>query len=132
MTDYCYPKSKRLLKPAEFKPVFNQPLFKIHQPHFMAFAYDSESEQARLGMAITKKRIPTAVARNTIKRIIREQFRHKHPELPALDLVFILKQSTKDLSNDQMRHQVNEILAKVIAKQRRNLAAKAKTEQKPV
>jgi len=52
--------------------------------------------------------------------------------LPALDLVFILKQSTKDLSNDQMRQQVNEILAKVIAKQRRNLAAKAKTEQKPV
>lgn len=126
MTDYCYPKAKRLLKPAEFKPVFNQPLFKVHQPHFMAFAYNAEKDQARLGMAITKKRIPTAVARNTIKRVIREQFRHKHSELPALDLVFILKKSTKDLSNDQMRQQIDDILVKVISKQRRNLATKSK------
>ena len=75
-------------------------------------------------MAITKKRIPRAVARNTIKRIIREQFRHKHPKLPALDLVFILKKPTKDLSNDQMRQEIDEILAKVITKQRRILATK--------
>ena len=124
MTDYCYPKAKRLLKPDEFKSVFNQPLFKIHNSHFMAFAYDSKNEQARLGMAITKKRIPRAVARNTIKRIIREQFRHRHPQLPALDLVFILKKSNKALSNDKMRQEIDEILAKVISKQRRNLATK--------
>ncbi len=126
MTDYCYPKTKRLLKPDEFKSVFNQPLFKIHNSHFMAFAYDSKSEHARLGMAITKKRIPRAVARNTIKRIIREQFRHKHSQLPALDLVFILKKSTKALSNDQMRQEIDDILAKVITKQRRNLATNSK------
>lgn len=124
MTEYSYPKAKRILKPAEFKPVFNQPLFKIHQPHFMAFAYEAEKDQARLGMAITKKRIPRAVARNTIKRIIREQFRHKHPELPALDIVFILKQSTKDLSNEQMRQQIDEILAKVISKHQRMMISK--------
>lgn len=126
MTDFCYPKSKRILKPAEFKPVFNQPLFKVHQSHFMAFVYDSNQPQARLGMAITKKRIPTAVARNTIKRIIREEFRHKHSKLPALDMVFILKKSTKDLTKAQMRQQINEILAKTISKQRRNLAANYK------
>lgn len=127
MTDYCYPKAKRILKPDEFKSAFNKPLFKVHQTHFMAFAYDSEHEQARLGMAITKKRIPTAVARNTIKRIVREQFRHKHAELPALDLVFILKKSTKDLSNEQMRQQINDILAKVITKHRKITATKPKT-----
>lgn len=124
MTEYSYPKAKRILKPAEFKPVFNQPLFKIHQPHFMAFAYEAEKDQARLGMAITKKRIPRAVARNTIKRIIREQFRHKHPELPALDIVFILKQSTKGLTNEQMRQQIDEILAKVISKHQRMMISK--------
>lgn len=124
MTEYSYPKAKRILKPAEFKPVFNQPLFKIHQPHFMAFAYEAEKGQARLGMAITKKRIPRAVARNTIKRIIREQFRHKHPELPALDIVFILKQSTKGLTNEQMRQQIDEILAKVISKHQRMMISK--------
>ncbi|WP_438012108.1 ribonuclease P protein component [Psychrobacter raelei] len=130
MTDYCYPKEKRLLKPAEFKPVFNQPLFKVHQTHFMAFAYDSDHLQARLGMAITKKKIPTAVARNTIKRIIREQFRHTHAQLPALDVVFILKRSTKALSNEQMRQEISDILSKVISKQRRATAADVKHKDK--
>ncbi|WP_296405151.1 ribonuclease P protein component [Psychrobacter sp.] len=122
MTKYCYPKAKRLLKPAEFKSVFNQPLFKVHQTHFMAFAYDADQDQARLGMAITKKRIPTAVARNTIKRILREQFRHKHSGLPALDIVFILKKTTKELSNDQMREEIDDLLVKITAKRRRILA----------
>lgn len=119
MTDYCYPKSKRLLKPDQFKAVFNKPLFKIHQTHFMAFAYDSEQQQARLGMAITKKKIPTAVARNKIKRIIREQFRHQHSALPAVDIVFILKKSSKALSNDELRTEIDAILTKVIKKSQR-------------
>lgn len=112
MTDYCYPKTKRLLKPDQFKAVFNKPLFKVHQTHLMAFVCDTHHEQARLGMAITKKKIPTAVARNKIKRTIREEFRHQHSELPALDIVFIVKQSTKALSNAELRLEVAEILSK--------------------
>lgn len=122
MTDYCYPKSKRLLKPAQFTAVFNKPLFKIHQTHFMAFVYDSEQHHARLGMAITKKKIPTAVARNRIKRIIREQFRHMHTELPALDIVFIIKKTTKDLSNNELREEVKDIFFKVTKKYQRSLS----------
>lgn len=121
MTDYCFPKSKRLLKPDQFKAVFNKPLFKIHQTHLMAFVYDSEQQQARLGMAITKKKIPTAVARNIIKRIMREQFRHQHAKLPGVDVVFILKKSTKALSNDELRAEVDDILSKVAKKHQRHL-----------
>ena len=78
-----------------------------------------------LGWRLPKSEFLGAVARNTIKRIIKEQFRHKHAELPALDIVFILKQSTKDLTNDQMRQQIDEILAKVMAKHRRTMTSKA-------
>ncbi|PNK60765.1 ribonuclease P protein component [Psychrobacter sp. FDAARGOS_221] len=113
MTDYCYPKTKRLLKPAEFKQVFNQPLLKVHQIHFMAFAYPSDRTQARLGMAITKKKISTAVARNRVKRIIREQFRHSHAQLPALDLVFIVKKSPKALTNAQLQQEIQDLLGKI-------------------
>ncbi|WP_019672120.1 ribonuclease P protein component [Psychrobacter lutiphocae] len=113
MTDYSYPKTKRLLKPDEFKQVFNQPLFKVHQTHLMAFAYSSNRTQARLGMAITKKKIPTAVARNRIKRLIREQFRHSHGDLPALDMIFIVKKSPKALTNIQLTQEIQELLVKI-------------------
>lgn len=116
MTDFGYPKSNRLLKAAEFKAVFNNPIFKVHQPHLMVFVSESETNQARLGMAITKKKVPTAVARNRIKRIIKEQFRLTYAVLPALDIVFIIKKSPQQLSNKQLRDEITTILRKTIHK----------------
>ena len=42
---------------------------------------------ARIGIVVGKKQIPTAVARNFVKRIIREVFRVQRQSLPALDYV---------------------------------------------
>ena len=42
---------------------------------------------ARLGLIIAKRYAPLAVTRNTLKRIIREAFRHHRHELPARDYV---------------------------------------------
>lgn len=47
-------------------------------------------EGARLGLIIPKRFANRAVTRNTIKRIIRETFRHKREQLPAADYVFRL------------------------------------------
>jgi ribonuclease P protein component len=47
---------------------------------------------ARLGVAVSRKLVHDAAARNSIKRIIREGFREKRGRLGAVDLVFILKQ----------------------------------------
>ncbi len=116
MTHYTYPKENRLLKPVEFKTVFNQPVFKIHHTHLMAFVSNTQHNQARLGMAITKKKLPKAVARNQVKRIIKEQFRHQRTQLPNLDIVFILKKPTLHLTNQQLKAEVQTILGKVIAK----------------
>lgn len=42
---------------------------------------------ARLGLVVTKKGNRTAVRRNRIKRLIREQFRQRKNEMPGYDIV---------------------------------------------
>lgn len=44
---------------------------------------------ARLGLAIAKKKLPAAPARNRLKRIIRESFRFHHEQLAGLDIVVL-------------------------------------------
>jgi ribonuclease P protein component len=46
----------------------------------------------RLGMTASAKRLRTAVARNRVRRLIRESFRRATPTLPGLDIVVIVRE----------------------------------------
>ncbi len=48
---------------------------------------DNGGGEARLGLVVGKKLIKSAVRRNLVKRLVREQFRQRRAELPACDLV---------------------------------------------
>ncbi len=50
-------------------------------------------------MSVGKRHIPLAVDRNRIKRVIRETFRHAMCTLPPVDVVVVLKASTKGKNN---------------------------------
>lgn len=56
---------------------------------------------SRLGLAIAKKSIRSAVGRNRIKRLIRESFREQ--SLPSVDLVILANKAIDELSNQQLR-----------------------------
>ncbi len=96
---FNFNKSKRLLSSNQFKQVFNCPSKKIHSEHFLLFVSDNKLSYARLGLAITKRKIKTAVHRNIIKRHSRELFRLSWHHLPAVDCVLIVKKSSKDFVN---------------------------------
>ena len=108
-----FTKEQRLLTPAAFREVFDAPERKLHQSHLMAFVRTNTHEQPRVGMAITKRKVPTAVARNLIKRQIREQFRIKASSLENKDIVFIVKNSVKGLSNKEIKMEVINIFKKI-------------------
>ncbi|KAA0927228.1 ribonuclease P protein component [Psychrobacter sp. ANT_H56B] len=108
-----FTKAQRLLTPAAFREVFDAPERKLHQSHLMAFVRTNTHEQPRVGMAITKRKVPTAVARNLIKRQIREQFRIKASSLENKDIVFIVKSSVKGLSNKEIKTEVINIFKKI-------------------
>ena len=108
-----FTKAQRLLTPAAFREVFDAPERKLHQGHLMAFVRSSTCAHARVGMAITKRKVPTAVARNLIKRQIREIFRVQASELENKDIVFIVKKPIKDLSSKELKNEINNILKKI-------------------
>ena len=112
-TNARFTKEQRLLTPAAFREVFDAPERKLHQSHLMAFVRTNTHEQPRVGMAITKRKVPTAVSRNLIKRQIREQFRVKASILENKDIVFIIKNSIKGLSKLELKNEINNIFKKL-------------------
>jgi ribonuclease P protein component len=52
-------------------------------------AISNDRDNPRLGLVISRKAARTAVARNRIKRLVRESFRHTQQQLGGLDIVVI-------------------------------------------
>ena len=69
-----FSRQSRLLKPAQFKLVFQQPI-RASDDYFRILARVNGTQQHRLGMAVSKKACAKAVGRNRIKRVVRENFR---------------------------------------------------------
>jgi len=69
-----FSRQSRLLKPAEFKLVFQKPI-RSTDDCFRILARANGIQRHRLGMAVSKKACSRAVGRNRIKRVIRESFR---------------------------------------------------------
>lgn len=91
----------RLLKPDEFKAVFENGR-RYNEAVLAAVVNPSPHGLPRLGLAVAKKAVPLATARNRIKRQVRESFRLNQARLPSIDIVVltrpgILKASASDI-----------------------------------
>ena len=70
---------------------------------FTVLCRSNDSEAARLGLAISKKQCKKASARNRLKRVIRESFRHHQQELAGLDIVVMNKAAAAGENNAGLR-----------------------------
>ena len=87
----------RLANSTDFSLIFKANQFKVSHPSYLILARNNYCRHARLGLVVSKKHIPTATARNRIKRVIRESFRLHH-SLCAVDAVFIVRGEILSLS----------------------------------
>ena len=89
MGDYSFTKLERLTKRPEFQKVLAEGE-KMHIGRLCTiFSIPNGLNRKRLGI-IASKKVGNAVARNRVKRAIRETFRQiKHSMTPAVDVVVI-------------------------------------------
>ncbi|ARC90936.1 ribonuclease P protein component [Vibrio coralliilyticus] len=101
MKTYAFDRELRLLTPEHYQNVFQQ-AHRAGSPHFTIIARNNNLSHPRLGLAVPKKQIKTAVGRNRFKRLTRESFRNNQHQLAHKDFVVIAKKSAQDLSNEEM------------------------------
>lgn len=103
---YSLKRLQRLLKAGEYQYVFDQP-FKSSDRYLTVLARPNTLAVARLGLAITKKRVKTAVMRNRLKRLIRESFRLQQHALVGLDYVVLAKNDVAEVASTILRRSLN-------------------------
>lgn len=107
MSSYTYPRALRLLTPADFQVVFNANPKKFSCRYYTILACPNKRPKPRLGFTVSKKKAKLAVDRNSIKRVVRNEFRLQQHNLPCFDLVFIPKVGITKASKQELRDELN-------------------------
>ena len=100
----------RLSRPAEFSSVFQNAVAST-DASFKVLARNTGQSHSRLGMAVSRQVDRRAVARNRLKRIIRESFRlhyltdSKHT---AVDVVVLPRRQASSLCNKRLFIQLSQ------------------------
>jgi len=110
-----FTRSSRLINANEYANVFAQAC-KQSNKHFTLLSRHNELGVARLGLAIAKKQLRLAVARNRIKRLVRESFRHHQELLSGFDIVVLTRRSVQDCTNQDILSQLEQQWQKLVTR----------------
>ena len=119
-----FPRAARLLDRAGYAAVFAKPS-KAADRFFTLLGAPSPCGEARLGLAIAKRQVRRAVARNRLKRLAREAFRQRRDRLDATDLVVMARPAAAAASNIELTRS----LARLLQRFYRDTARSSTSEQ---
>lgn len=119
MTAARFSRGTRLGKPRDYRRVF-QKAYKSSDKFLTVLARANGRSGPRLGLAIARKRLPRAVDRNRVKRVVRESFRRHLGLLDGLDLVVLANPGARGGENRQLTRSLEQHWRRVAAKQHAN------------
>jgi ribonuclease P protein component len=106
-------------KSADYQAVFASSKRSVDD--FFTILYrSSESTAARLGLAISAKRVRTAVGRNRLRRLVRETFRLSQSRLVGLEIVAIPRDQATKADNATLRESLRQHWDKLAGISRRD------------
>jgi ribonuclease P protein component len=108
---YSFPAKLKIKKNNEIKQLFRQK--KIAQNSLVIFSKQNNLSYPRLAVTITKKNIRTAVARNRIKRIIKESFRLHQNIIQGFDVIVKVYKEAGLLTNKEISQCLKKLWEKL-------------------
>lgn len=126
-TDCCFSKSSRLRKPNEFRRVYQHNQTRVRGQYFTVLAFSRfravadtvlnteitcTETNARMGVVVSKKVDKSAVKRNRIKRLVREQFRQQK-DTRLFDFIVIALPAATVAKNAQLTKELNYLWRKL-------------------
>lgn len=109
MSACAFSKSSRLCTPTDYQRVFQHAQFKVSSKAILILAIPNALNQPRLGLVLAKKNIRLAVQRNRLKRLIRESFRLRQHDIPALDIVVLARRGLDQKENSIIHAEFNTL-----------------------
>lgn len=103
-----YPKQLRLTDAKDFKRIFAEAK-RIAGPHLVLLYRCTELDFPRLGLAISKKHLKTAVKRNCAKRLVREYFRLHQDEIKGLDIVVLSRAGLASAGKEEIKRALERL-----------------------
>jgi len=111
-----FPRRARLTEPDDYSQVFKRCRYRLTDRCFTVLAISSQLDRPRLGLAISRKAARNAVARNRIKRVIRESFRHWQTRLDSLDIVVLGRAGVATQPNKALDAALEKLWTQLIEK----------------
>lgn len=108
----AFPRAARLLTASDYSAVFGKSK-RLSDRCWTILVCRKENSEARVGLAVAKKRAKRAVDRNRLKRIVRETFRRNKEQLAGTDIVVMNRDDTVRASNEELRQSLDRLFAKV-------------------
>ena len=124
-----FPREARLLKPAEFKRVFDSPPLRFSAGEIVLLAKPRrDATTARLGVVAPKKACRLANGRNRFKRQVRESYRMRQESLASLDVIVLARNGIADLDNAGIRQRLDTLWTRLLKRAPSVLASLSPSE----
>lgn len=103
VAEYRFRRCQHLRLPCDFE-AFRQSKMRVHSPCGIISVKRNDGEGKRIGI-ITTRRVGNAVARNRMRRFVREIFRTHQHSLPSdSDWLFILRPKSAEISFQDLQY----------------------------
>lgn len=104
-----FPIGSRIRTSSDFKKVFDKG-GRLYGEHYTIVSVPNSFGFSRLGLVVGKKRIPGAVKRNRVKRVLREVFRNNNPIFDSLDVLIIPKKGSESVGYKEAEKEIARII----------------------
>jgi ribonuclease P protein component len=105
---HAFPPRARLLRPADFQRVYAV-RERISDSFFSVNFIANDVGHPRLGLSIAGKVVGNSVARNRVKRQVRESFRQAAGTIPAIDVVVGARAGARSAHNARLRESLADL-----------------------